>query len=126
MAIKKMETKQLPITRGTRFEQIFHRDHRYCECEMPMTSKKWNDALGRFVVVRLCCMAKALEKLTGMNLYEVFDFEPKWVWDCDAVETPEDIEGVYSERKKGPPPKWLTKRLQDKGIEIRNLNEEDG
>jgi hypothetical protein len=45
------------IGNAPRFEQVFHRDHRYCDCEMPMISKKWNEALGTMVCIRLCCLA---------------------------------------------------------------------
>lgn len=111
---------QLPMV-NRRFEQIFHKDHRACTCEMPMTSKKWNDALGTFVVVRLCCMAKALEQLTGLSLYEVFDFDPKWVWDCDELHQAEGEDGTVTMRPRGAPPRWLLERLHKKGIEVRNL-----
>lgn len=116
------ETKpqQLPMV-NRRFEQIFHRDHRACSCELPMTSKKWNDALGTFVVIRLCCLAKALEKLTGLALYEVFHFDPKWQWDCDKLIQCEGPDGTVELRPHGPPPKWLLERMRKKGIEVKNL-----
>lgn len=107
-----------------RFEQCFHRDHRYCDCAMPMTLKKWNDALGTFVVLRLCCMARALEQLSGISLCEIFDFPPGWVWDCDELHECQGDDGTVTLKPRGVPPRWLRERLQQKGIEIRNLPEE--
>jgi hypothetical protein len=114
----------LPLQKGKkRFEQVFHQDFRHCECEMPMVMKKWNDALGTMVAVRMCCLAKAVEELTGLRLYEVHEFSPRWAWDCKRREKRERPDGTWEEFVKGPPPKWLKNRLVKKGIEI--LNEEE-
>lgn len=115
-----MAIKQLDIQKGTKFEQVFHKDHRDCECAMPMVSKKWNDALGTFVVIRLCCMARAVEEMTGQKLYEVYDFEPRWVWDCEKIEDREMPDGTVEQIVKGPPPRWLRERMAKKGIAIEN------
>jgi hypothetical protein len=118
--------EQLPLV-NRRFEQVFHRDHRACTCEMPMVSRKWNDALGTFVGVRLCCAAKAVEKIAahlGLDvgkLYEVFDFDPKWVWDCNELHQSASDGDNVEMVPRGAPPAWLLKRMQEKGIEIRNL-----
>ena len=117
------QAKQLPLQTGTRFEQVFHQDFRHCNCEMPYISKKWNDALGTFTAVRLCCLAKAVEKLTGERLYEVYEFEPRWVWDCNGLHQSEGADGTVEMVERGPPPKWLQKRMQDKGVPIVNLPE---
>lgn len=89
---------------------------------MPMVTKKWNEALGTFVCIRFCCMAKALEELTGLSLYEVFEFAPRWEWDCAKIEPCADPDGsgsvVY--RPKGMPPRWLAERLEKKGLPIHN------
>jgi hypothetical protein len=103
-----------------RFEQCFHRNHRYCDCAIPMTQKKWNEALGTFVVLRLCCMARSLEKLTGIPMMEVFDFPPGWVWDCDELHQCE-TEGTVTMKPRGVPPQWLQDRMKAKGIEIKNM-----
>ena len=121
-----MQAKQLPMdglasATHPRFEQVFHQDHRYCDCEIPMVSRKWNDALGTFVAIRLCCMAKALEELTGLKLYEVHEFAPRWVWDCDKIEPAAQPDGTVEHVQKGPPPRWLLDRMQQKGIEVKNL-----
>jgi hypothetical protein len=112
--------QQLPMV-NRRFEQVFHQDFRQCTCEMPMLSKKWNDALGTFVAIRLCCLAKAVEQLTGQRLYEVHDFDPKWVWDCRELHQCEGADGTIEMVERGPPPPWLLKRLREKGIEVPNL-----
>jgi len=112
---KKQQSKKLP-----RFEQVFHRQHRYCDCAMPMVSKKWNEALGTFVVIRLCCLARAVEELTGKKLYEVYDFEPRWQWDAEAVERREDPDGSVEIVEKGMPPEWMVQRFDQKGIKIKH------
>lgn len=125
------KAKQLELTPNTRFEQIFHKDHRDCSCPMPMVSKKWNDALGRFQVIRLCCMASTVQKIaeaTGIDcrdLLEVFEFDPRWVWDCTELHQADSGDGTYMMRERGAPPKWLLKRFEEKGIEVKNLPEEE-
>ena len=121
--------EQLPLEKGTRFEQVFHRDHRACSCEMPMVSRKWNDALGTFVAIRLCCMAKAVERIAQAmgievgDLYEVFDFDPRWVWDCKGLHQAEAADGTVEMVERGPPARWLLERFRQKGIEVLNLPE---
>jgi len=114
------KVEQLPMV-NHRFEQIFHRDHRACSCEMPMVSRKWNDALGTFVAIRLCCLAKAVEQLTGQKLYEVYDFDPRWVWDCTELHQSDGGDGTVAMVERGAPPAWLLKRMQEKGVEVLNL-----
>ena len=129
--MSKMQVRQLPmgseepVLEGQqRFEQVFHQNFRHCDCEMPMITKKWNEAMGTFVALRLCCLAKAVEKLTGERLYEVYHFAPRWVWDCDAIEPKERPDGTIEMRQKGPPPKWMLKRMRERGIAVRNLPRE--
>lgn len=125
-----MQAKQLPMDGGAatskapRFEQIFHQDFRACDCEMPMVTKKWNEALGTFVAIRLCCMAKAVETLTGLRLYEVHEFAPRWEWNCNALEPAAQPDGTVEVVQKGPPPRWLKERLKKKGLPIHNLQED--
>lgn len=125
--MNKKQVKQLPLKMGTRFEQVFHRDHRACNCAMPMVSRKWNDALGVFVAVRLCCAARAVEKIAhalGIEvgpLYEAFDFDPKWVWDCKELHQADAGDGTVELVERGAPPRWLLERFRKKGIEVKNL-----
>ncbi len=105
----------------TKFEQAFHKDHRYCDCSIPMTLKKWNDALGRMVVLRVCCMARALEEMTGFDLLQTFEFTPKWAWDCDEMIEVDGPFGGKVKRPRGRPPLWLEKRMLAKGITIKGL-----
>lgn len=125
-----MSIKQLPMGQDTpvkqgdkRFEQVFHKHRRTCECEIPMLSKKWNEALGDFITIRLCCMAKAVEKLTGERLYEVDQFSPRWVWDCVELHQSEGADGTMEYTERGVPPGWLLERMSKKGIEVKNLPE---
>ena len=115
-----VKPKQIPMS-NKRFEQVFHQDFKHCACEMPYVSKKWNDALGTFTAIRLCCMAKAVERLTGERLYEVFEFEPRWTWDCTEKHQSEGQDGTVVMVERGPPPKWLRERFAKKGVEVRNL-----
>ena len=122
-----MQPQQLPmggpaIGSAPRFEQVFHQNFRHCDCEIPMVSKKWNEALGTLVAIRLCCLAKAVEKLTGEKLYEVHHFAPRWEWDCAAVQQCADPDGTGAVvfRERGKPPKWLEKRMREKGVRIYN------
>lgn len=117
------EQKRVPVHR---FEQCFHADHKYCDCAIPMTLKKWNEALGTFVVLRVCCMARAVETLTGIPLMEIFDFPPGWVWDCDELHECQGDGGRIEMRPRGEPPRWLRERMEQKGIEIKNLPEQSG
>ena len=89
-----------------------------CNCEKPIGWKGANPVAGTGVYLRLCCTAKELEKLAGLTpgtLYQVFDFEPSWVWDCNRIERHGGTLG-------SPPPRVL-KRLKEKGIEVLNLPE---
>ena len=121
-----MTPQQLPmdgpaLATAQRFEQVFHQDFRHCDCAMPMITKKWNDALGTFVAIRFCCLAKAVEKLTGQRLYEVYEFAPRWEWDCDAMEPAAQPDGTVEVVQKGPPPRWLRERILQKGLPVHNL-----
>ena len=123
--LTKEQAKQLPIV-SERFEQIFHKDHRDCDCEMPMVSKKFDYHLGTFVGVRLCCMAKLVDKIAdklgieSRDVYEVFNFDPTMEWDCEGLHEGLDIDGQKVMRKRGNPPAWKLKRLHDKGHPVHN------
>jgi hypothetical protein len=106
------------------------RDRRTCDCELTYVHRKHHAALGTGVEIRLCCMAKFIEKSFGLEpgtFFFAMDFEPAWVWDCDApqeIRRRDDDGAVVSEfRRLGPPPPWLLKRLRDKGVEVKNLPE---
>jgi len=91
-----------------------------CDCAMPFVHRKWHRALGTFAELRLCCMAKAVEKALNLpegSLYQILDFEPTWAWDCKQVVT----DGDGTKHELGSPPKWIKDRMQRKGVEIRNL-----
>lgn len=111
-------------TTPARFEQVFHQDFRHCDCAMPMIQKKWNEALGTFVALRMCCLARAVEEITGQTLYEVYDFEPRWEWDCAKKEPRTQPDGTVEVCDKGPPPNWLLTRLQQKERTVHNLPED--
>ena len=87
-----------------------------------MLSKKWNAALGTLVAIRLCCLAKAVEKLTGQRLYEVHEFAPQWVWDCCELHQSDAGDGTVEMTQRGKPPRWLLERMLKKGIDVPNLD----
>lgn len=116
-----LEDARLPRDGEVKFEQAFHRDYRACTCAMPMVSRRWNEALGTFVTIRMCCLARAVEELTGQKLYEVEHFPPRWEWDCNARKLREYPDGTKEETIQGPPPRWLRERMEAKGIPIKNM-----
>lgn len=128
--LTKHTARQIPLVER-RFEQIFHRERRGCDCEMPMVMRKWNEALGTLVDVRLCCMAKTVERIAAAlgidapQLYEVLDFDPRWEWDCDELHQRCDEHGTVEMAPRGKPPAWLLKRLEAKGIEVKNLESQE-
>lgn len=112
-------------------EAFIARDRRTCDCELTYVHRKRHGALGRGIEIRLCCLAKKVEELAGLPkgiLFSVFEFEPSWVWDCESMHrtrrTLPDGSKVESYVKLGNPPKWLSRRMKQKGIEIKNLKEE--
>ncbi len=121
-----MQPKQIPMV-NHRFEQIFHRERRACDCEIPMVSRKWNEALGTLVDVRLCCAMKTIERIAkhldieAPALYEAFDFDPRWAWDCNERHQKTQPDGTIEMVERGAPPAWLRKRFEAKGIEVLNL-----
>lgn len=90
-----------------------------CDCPMPFVRRKWHRALGTFVELRLCCMARLLEEKLGLpegTVYKVFEFEPTMEW--DEMEVVQD--GKTGEmRFRGEPPKWLKQRMDKKGIRTK-------
>mgnify|MGYP001614492357 CR=1 FL=1 len=88
----------------------FMEDNLTCGCLMPYLYKKWNGALGRFTAIRLCCLTKAIEKLTGEKFMEVSEFKPSWDWNCK--------ETLENNQKRGCPPKYLLQRFKEKNIKV--------
>lgn len=109
-------------------EDFITLDHRTCDCELTYVHRKRHAALGTGIQIRLCCLAKKVEELAGMppgSFFKVIEFEPTWVWDCDKPQQcnhrQPDGSIVTEMNPLGPPPKWLLKRMQEKGIEVKNL-----
>lgn|SRR3990167_294217 len=111
-------------------EDVIQRDHRTCDCELTYVHRKRHAALGTAIEIRLCCMAKAVERFMGLppgTFFRSMEFEPSWVWDCDKIDVLKrqqpDGSVVTINHRLGPPPAWLLRRLQAKGVEVRNLPE---
>jgi hypothetical protein len=109
-------------------QDIIERDHRTCDCELTYVHRKRHAALGTAIEIRLCCLAKKVEELSGVprgTFFSSLDFTPSWEWDCDKPMTTEhqqpDGSIVTKMHKPGPPPQWLLERMQRKGIEVKNL-----
>jgi hypothetical protein len=103
-------------------------DHRTCNCELTYVHRKRHAALGVGIQIRLCCLAKKVEEMAGLppgTFFKAIEFEPTWVWDCDHPteinHTQPDGTVVKEQHRLGPPPKWLLKRMRERGVEVKNL-----
>lgn len=108
-------------------EDFIARDRRTCDCELTYVHRKRHAALGTGIEIRLCCLAKKVEELAGLpsgSFFFAMDFEPTWEWDCEQEHVLEkklpdgSIEEITV--KQGNPPGWLMKRMEKKGIAVRN------
>lgn len=96
---------------------LFQRDYHTCMCPMPYVERKWSESIGVFTEIRLCCLAKAVEQLTGLKLFEVFEFTPLWTWDClEMVAQPDGV----SKAPRGCPPEFMLARMKERGILVRH------
>jgi len=111
-------------------EDFRQRDRRSgCDCEIPSVLRKYHGALGVGTEIRLCCIAKALEKLAGVpegTFFLALEFAPEWDWDCEAdmhysAGRNPDGTAIWATKKTGKPPNWLLKRLKEKKRPIHNL-----
>jgi len=113
---------------ATNEEDFIARDRRTCDCELTYVHRKRHGALGTGIEIRLCCLAKKVEELAGLptgTFFLAMDFTPSWEWDCEQITTTKKHlrDGSVEEKevKLGKPPKWLLKRMQKKGIKVKNL-----
>lgn len=68
-----------------------------CDCALPIVRWTEHGALGKYVEIRLCCLAKALAVLVpGQKFYIEEDFAPEWEWPADRVRP------KYLEDRSGP------------------------
>tara|TARA_Y100000310_G_scaffold3792_1_gene4662 strand:+ start:7510 stop:7971 length:462 start_codon:yes stop_codon:yes gene_type:complete len=118
--------KALPIRLNTE-EDFKQYDRRTCQCAKPMVMRSAIPQAGTGVLLRLCCLAQQFEDLLGVppgTFYQVFDFEPSWEWDCEAVSVTRkgigDGSDEFTEYRVGLPPEWIEKRMDEKGIPIKN------
>ena len=69
-----------------------------CNCPLPIVKWAEHGALGKYVEIRLCCMAEALAALVpGQTFFIEEDFVPEWKWDT---------------KKSGEMPRHLKKRMR--------------
>lgn len=109
-------------------EEFIARDRRTCDCELTYVHRKRHAALGVGIEIKLCCLAKFIEKQFGLpagTFFVAMDFEPSWEWDCHKVHLKDhhqpDGSVITVEHQQGPPPPWLLKRFKEKGIKVKNL-----
>lgn len=101
---------------GKELLALYTRDYHTCDCEMPYVERKWSEAIGVFTEIRLCCLAKAVEELTGLKLFEVFRFTPLWTWKClELVSQPDGTWGA-----RGCPPEFMLERMKERGIVVEH------
>jgi len=103
-----------------------------CDCEYPHVQRSGSQALGIVLDIDLCCLAQAVERLTGERYYRATYTEPVFNWNpdtlvemhpsdrrhlnCDNCYT-DDIEEEGHVGKLGTPPPWMARRL-DKMTEV--------
>lgn len=109
-------------------EEIIERDFRTCTCALTYVVRKRHGALGSAVEIRVCCMAKEVERMAGLpegTFFNAMNFTPSWDWDCDQVSVTEsknpDGSVECHRHVLGAPPKWLLDRLVEKDRPIHNL-----
>lgn len=110
-----LETFLASIGAHADLERLEEVDRRSCNCPIPYTLRKYYPVLGTWTNIRLCCFVQAMEKFMDVEpgtFYQVFDFEPTWEWDCREI-VPE------TGKPRGRPPAWLEKRMNAKGITIK-------
>ena len=102
-------------------------DGRTCSCPLTHVHRKRHGALGQGIQVRVCCMARIVEERFGLEpgtLFQLFEFDPSWEWDCDAPIRKEypnhDGSVTVIESTRGEPPRWLRERMEAKGLPIVN------
>ena len=98
---------QLSVQGKAKLSELEARDRRNeCECPMPFTFRKFNAFLGTWANIRLCCLAKAVERLTGERFYFHEEFEPTDEWDY---------------KRDNIPPDYVLVRMERKGIRVKNV-----
>jgi hypothetical protein len=136
--VRSMATLTAPVVDGYALEELLGlpteedfiaHDRRTCNCELTYVHKKRHAALGLGIEIKLCCLAKKVEELAGLppgTFFWAMDFQPSWEWDCDQMNTirrrDEDGSIIEEHVRQGPPPPWLLKRLQDKGLSVHGLD----
>lgn len=109
-------------------EDFIDHDRRACNCALTYVHKKHHAALGVGIEIKLCCLAKKVEELADLppgTFFWAMDFRPSWEWDCDKEwETKKrepDGSIIVTKGRLGPPPEWLLKRFEQRGITVHNL-----
>lgn len=93
-----------------------------CDCEWPCVQRSGSQALGIVLDIDLCCLVKAVEKLTGEKFYNIVYTKPAFEWDCDCDIPVVDGTGEPTGdiKKLGMPPTYMVERMDKKGIPIHH------
>jgi hypothetical protein len=117
---------RLPIRLDTE-EDFKMYDRRTCGCEKPMVLRSAIPSAGTGILLRLCCLSKKFEEVMGApvgTFYQVFDFAPSFEWDCAQLSVTKKplSNGLteFTEYRLGLPPKWIEKRMTEKGVAVKN------
>jgi len=64
--------KKVNLNGGQSVKEQLPRKSDGCDCEVTYVVEKLNEFAGKALRIRLCCMAKEVEKLTGKDFMSVF------------------------------------------------------
>jgi hypothetical protein len=99
---------------NSEFAKALHSPFRAkCDCEWPRVGRSGSGALGIVVEIDLCCLARAVEKLTGEKYYRVTMTEPVFEWDAHELVP---LPGTDRTAPRGPMPPYMAKRATKMGI----------
>lgn len=97
----------------TDWHAAFHGPYKVvCGCEWPHVARSGSQALGLVLDIDLCCLAKAVEELTGKRFYRLTQTEPVFEWDDDKLVPDERDFSGQTLRRLGPPPPFMLRRLE--------------
>lgn len=101
-----------------------------CECIIPKYIDVQNAYIGKGMTLRLCCLAKAVEELTGKQFVFPYTISTRnWdedqenlsrlrekeiaEWDRDNVENADTLGGRPNPYVKKAKPEWIARRQED-------------
>ena len=96
----------------TDWHEAFHSPYKVvCNCEWPHVARSGSQALGLVIDIDLCCLAKAVEILTGQRFYRLTKTAPVFQWDADELVVDDRDPEHKQLRRRGEPPPFMVKRF---------------